>query len=734
MTVIKKIKEIKELGLFSQYKWDESLPPFKKYNVIYGWNGSGKTTLSNLFYYLEKKELPQFPNLQYKIESQENKTYTHKQEPFDQPIRVFNQGYVEKNVNLREGKISPIFILGEENKQLADKIEKDESDLKGLEEKLKSEEKEKEEVGNKKNNLFSSVAKTIKAYTKGNYTKTHAENDFKNLSENKYLEEVDLKKQEDIFSRQDDKKEIKEIEFNTNLNLSNLCSETKSLCERTVKIKVLEKLKKNPDISTWVEKGLEIHMKREECEFCGLKIPPERIDELLKHFNKADKELKEEIDLKIANIEEEINKVDAIGIPNEMEFYADLRQRFSSREKIYHVKKKGFREVLTSMVRILKEKKQKTTESMPFLETPEDTFQHAINSINEIVKENNTIVSNFQKEKERASDSIKDHYLSEISVEVKQLENAIKTHEKNISDLIPKIQTLKENIGNEKQKISSKFKACDQLNKSLRDFLGRSEISFEVKSEEGYILKRNGSEAENLSESEKTAIGFIHFIIHLEDQDFDLKNGIVVIDDPVSSLDSNSIHKAFSFLKNSVENAKQIFIFTHDFYFLRLILRTKRNWKGNFYMIKNRLSNTNGRTAFIEKLDKALENYETEYLYLFKLLNEFAKNEDMSVASTYPIPNIARKFLDTFLMLIDPGKKNTHTRLKEMNFDKIKKEAIFKFTNEHSHSTGDTFNPSLIPGVKSIVKDLLDMVKKTSPKHFKSLESGISLHQKENNS
>ena len=79
---------------------------------------------------------------------------------------------------------------------------------------------------------------------------------------------------------------------------------------------------------------------------------------------------------------------------------------------------------------------------------------------------------------------------------------------------------------------------------------------------------RGNKLAGNISEGEKTAIGFVHFVIHLKDQEFNSATGIIVVDDPVSSLDSNSIFQAFAFLKNSVKDAEQVFLMSHNFDFL----------------------------------------------------------------------------------------------------------------------------------------------------------------------
>ena len=60
-----------------------------------------------------------------------------------------------------------------------------------------------------------------------------------------------------------------------------------------------------------------------------------------------------------------------------------------------------------------------------------------------------------------------------------------------------------------------------------------------------------------------------------------LGNMIIVVDDPISSLDSNSLYQAFSFLKNAVKESEQVFILTHNFDFMKLLI----NWTTKMYFI-----------------------------------------------------------------------------------------------------------------------------------------------------
>jgi wobble nucleotide-excising tRNase len=114
--MIGKVTKIKNLGLvFSNYSWDTGLPAFKQFNLMYGWNGSGKTTFSRLFDAVG--DVP-IPGLEYEIEDDQGAKFKES-ETFPQKIRVFNQDYVRKNVQVLESQANSISILlGEDNKKL----------------------------------------------------------------------------------------------------------------------------------------------------------------------------------------------------------------------------------------------------------------------------------------------------------------------------------------------------------------------------------------------------------------------------------------------------------------------------------------------------------------------------------------------------------------------------------------------------------------------------------------
>jgi wobble nucleotide-excising tRNase len=735
--MIKKLKKIKNLGIFSDYSWDSSLADFGKYNLFYGWNGSGKTTLSKLFACLENGNSFEFPGLEYNIEYEGGNCKENT--PLNQKIRVFNQDYIQKNIQLVNGKANPIFILGEENKEIADQIQVDEKKLNDLENQKNSKEVEKIKKDDEKGNKFTEIAKIIGANLVGsstrNYRRPDAEKDFSILTERKILSDDEIIKQQTII-KQDQKEEISKIKFEIDLDLTTLYDEISNICKETVEVSVISRLNENRNISEWVEKGLALHTTTsEKCEFCDSNIPSGRIEALLGHFNEADKKLKNKIDTKISTLQSTIQIVTGTQLPNKAQFYTDLQTQFTSQTISYNQEKENYCLELSSMVEILNNKKQKTTESVSFARSLNNNFQAILNSINELIDQHNQKSGNFQAEKDKAISLLKIHHLSLIFDDVTKLNAEIEKYKKEIfeiengdgADIFIGITALKKLISQNKGKISSEHKACDTLNEQLKTFLGRNEIVFEVSPEGGYIVKRNKVIVKNLSEGEKTAIAFIYFVVHLKDQNFDLGDGIVVIDDPISSLDSNSLFQAFAFLKNAVKDTKQVFIFTHNFSFLRLILgwinHRSIQKHSKFYMVKNQYTAAHNRTAFISELDKELRDHASEYHYLFKILYTF--KTDGSIASVYHIPNIARKVLDTFLMFRVPNNEDSYKKMQELTFDENKKTGIYKFTNHQSHITGDGFDPSLVPETQKNVEHLLEMMKTVFPEHYKILEESI---------
>ena len=199
-----------------------------------------------------------------------------------------------------------------------------------------------------------------------------------------------------------------------------------------------------------------------------------------------------------------------------------------------------------------------------------------------------------------------------------------------ISDLKKVIDSQNAKIKILEDSLINEGLGVDQFNKSLHKFLDRRDLTLRFDStKKGYKILRNDSKSVqgNLSEGEKTAIAFVYFITKLKEYD-KIEDTIVIVDDPISSFDSNHLYHAYSFMKKYCEKAKQLFVLTHNFTFFKLvrdwICKKKDKNIANVYVII--ANNKSPRASTYTNAPSALTAYNSEYHYIFFRLNSLKKH------------------------------------------------------------------------------------------------------------
>lgn len=331
-----------------------------------------------------------------------------------------------------------------------------------------------------------------------------------------------------------------------------------------------------------------------------------------------------------------------------------------------------------------------------------------------------------------------------MSSAIKEFQYYKKLNEKNIiTDEILKIEIEHENNKKEIKKIeadlSNETIGADKFNEALHKFLGRREISIHFNSTlKGYEITRNNSigHAKDLSEGEKTAIAFVYFIIKLQENRNKINETIIVVDDPISSFDSNHLFHAYSFLKNHCGDAKQLFILTHNFTFFKLV----RDWiikknkfnsttktqsiKSNFYTIET--TTTIPRFSTLTNSDKSLTEYNSEYHYLFSKLYRFKEHQSLTIDEAFTTANIARKLMESLLSFKFPKKRNDFSQLIECGIkDEIMREKIYRFINKYSHNMSIEINEDSSDNImgesKSVISDIFSCIKTIDETHYQEM-------------
>ena len=769
--MIKKLNSLKDFGIFRNFVDTSGLQEFKRYNLFYGWNGSGKSTFSKLFDCLNTNKLDEdFNKCSFRVTLEngnviDNKSVLNSEN--DIKISVFNSRFVKENIDWDNIAKKLLYISKEkvEDKKTLVKLKEE---FRDLEININKQKNEVINIHNESESFLTAAAKEVKTQfevlsTDDNHYLNYDKRKLKKIIDNNTdkikqvkliakIKEIDvlkmtarLQKLEKIDSVVPAKLEVEELQkLESEINLS---------LKKSITSDAINNLKRNPKVSSWIENGLYLHKNSKKCKFCENIIKQTRIDELNSHFNDDFKLLKKEVKELIERINVIQEKIKA-SLLEEMELYQFLKNDFNKQNSNL---KKVNEQLLNSFLKSQKLLSEKLDN--PFLiELAEvsivtnliDKFNNAIISIEEIIKTHNSTSENFQDYIKSAKQKLE---LSITQSEVKKFKyfsklRLKKKKEKNLQILQKKTPVLQRKIEILDASLNDEILGAEEFNNKLHRFLNHSDLSIKYNEEKnGYeIIRKIGRKKEkgsNLSEGEKTAISFIYFLTKLLENEEELKKTIVVVDDPISSFDSNHLFNSYSFIKNICNDSKQLFVLTHNFTFYRLVRdwvlnknKRKRNPNGTNYIDKkcsiyNITSSYSGgvRQSVIEDADSTLLNYSTEYHYLFIKLHNFTSISKLSIEECFSVANMSRKILEIFLNFKFPKRRNDFAQL--MNYalpkdsDLIMREKVYKFINKYSHSDHieafDNSIDNILSESDNIAKDVLKIIKKLDKKHYEEL-------------
>jgi len=746
---IKKIYKVKDYRIFRDFSWPASLPEFKEFNLIYGWNGTGKTILSNIFRDLEHNRVSVAGSV-FDVETENGiiKSETLGAATNLPSVRVFNKEFIAENVFTGTNDVTPIFVLGEDSIEKQKEIDKLKSRLLEKQKEASTKKTEVQDAEKELDHLNIEKAREIKQLLSSsgqnpynNYDKAEFKNKYQELKNQNWQTFILVDTTKNTLKKQKEaspKEKVQLISFSF-ADIDNLVSSVKAILSKTVVSRVIERLRNDPEVSDWVAEGLKKHRERtaEVCLFCEQLLPKGYLEKLEGHFNDEYNQFisgVEKLNQQIANL---IDAANNLTLPNKAQLYDDMQVEYKSKCDTFETEKQEYIGNLKFLKGKLTEKKNTIFRVMGFDKKVAPPIKTTIDILNEVIEKHNNRSNNFAIAITSAREKLENSCVAEALAKVLEKEDRIESL-KNESQMInANVEKIKTNIADLERGIIEHRRPAEELNRDLAAYIGRNELKFEIK-ENGYQILRNGAIADAISEGEKSAIAFLYFLKSLKDKNFDLQNGIVVIDDPVSSLDANWLFSAFGFMKERTKNAGQLFIFTHNFCFFRQVknwfininkYKKKLHKEADFYMLQCEGSGES-RCAKITTLDRLLIDYESEYHYLFSLVYQGANPKNGELEHFYHLPNISRRLLEAFLAFRKPSTEGLYAKLEHLNFDNAKKARILRFLHTHSHS-GEVDDPehdiSILSETPEVLKDLLDLIRFEDKRHFEEMEKAITI-------
>ncbi len=427
--------------------------------------------------------------------------------------------------------------------------------------------------------------------------------------------------------------------------------------------------------TTWVQQGHEqFHTNGNgKCPYCQQTLPESFESDLRACF---DEEYQKAIAALTTYLEEYRKAANALFIPLQ---HIPSPLPLGMDTKPYEDKIAAIKGVITTNIQRITDKKTNPSIEVEIEDvgTLLEELSVIIEGLNKPLRENNAIIAAQPKKQAECKTQVWEHIAFMLADVIASYNTSKRQLEKDISTLTEVISDKRTEIGNLTRDISEKNKnsvntkaTIESVNLLLRDsgfqgfFIREKENTPNVYE----VVRPDGSIAENLSEGERNFIAFLYFYHQVkgsESADGIQRDKVVVIDDPVSSMDSSSLFIVSALVREMIEicenNAvggspvasgryiKQIFILTHNAYFHREITynRVKCFEYVNFYLI-SKVDNKSSIRCCTRPNPKVM----TESENFNPVQNSYAAlwEEYKTVNSPIPLMNVIRRILEYYFL------------------------------------------------------------------------------------
>ncbi|REG94039.1 AAA family ATPase [Flavobacterium aquicola] len=692
----------------------------KKINFIYGANGSGKTTLSK-YIHNSSNSIYATCNLEWKGGLTVN-------------TLVYNKDFRDRNFG--KGKIDGVFTLGEATKEEIEKIEKMQKDLaelktKGIEKKAsldKQEQTKQQEDNEFKEIVWTDVYKENEDDFKDAFRGFIKKETFKD----KILYEYDNNK-DSLQTIEDLKEKAQTIFGKTPIALSIISSiDFEKLLEiETDKIwnkKIIGKadveiagLIQKLNLNDWVNEGKNYIIENDTCPFCQQKTITENFKKQLDDY--FDETFIKDI-VKLKDLSTEYNRIS--------ENIKNLLEQIETQEKektdtklnieLFSPLLKTLISQLAANKELLNNKAKEPSRSITLTSTRKqlENIQETISNCNSDIKSHNDIVADYTNQRNNLINAIWKYLIEghhgtiETFVKKQQgLSKGIDAIKKQHQDLKEKYTELNKKIREANKNVTSVQPSVDEINRILKSygFLNFEIVPSQTEPNQYQILRQDGTTAEStLSEGEETFITFLYYLQLAKgstQEDNITEERILVIDDPISSLDSNVLFVVSSLIKEIVKSIKkdlgsikQMILLTHNVYFHKEVSfvdgRTPKNGDTNFWIVRK-----NNNLSSLQSYE--MENpIQSSYELLWKELKNTQQNSGITIQNTM------RRIIENYFKIL--GKYADDDLIK--SFDNHQEQEICRslvcWINDGSHGLPDDL---YIEQQETILEKYLDVFK-----------------------
>ncbi|GHP56534.1 hypothetical protein VN1192_13540 [Helicobacter pylori] len=679
-------------------------------NFIYGANGSGKTTTSSFLKNLAENITPEdkFANSEIKWHNGESLK-----------IEVYNKQFKEEQ--FRNSQVKCIFTLGKKTNENLENIESKKELIKKKNEKKtknkESSEKLKQEKEKKEKDFTDSCWEKLYKKNEEDFKETLEGFKLKKKFKEKILEEFKNNEHNEIeIGKLEKLKENIRIVFSKNqtelvpleCNLTDFDSiENHSIWEQKIvgsgDVAIADLIKKlsNED---WVAQGREYLSKDgNACPFCQQETITEEFKKQLESYFDTSyqestgtiKKMKENYKNETAEVLERLDEI----VKTEQD---NLQTKLNT--EIFKRIIETLRSKINGNWQKMCDKSKEMSRSFKLGSTKNEIkeIRDLIDTANQQIANHNEMIKDIKNQKKICVEQTWKFLVNEFKSDIQKynekdcgLEKGISNLNKEISENQEKIEKLENEIRELEKNMVSIKPIVNEINALLKGYgfmnfslaCAEDEKSYRIQREDGQLV------GETLSEGEVTFITFLYYYHltkgSLKENDIS-KNKVLVIDDPISSLDSNILFIVSVLVKELMKeamkektNIKQVIILTHNTYFYKEITLEydlkRYQGKYSFWIIKK-----DNNVSKIEKFEK--NPIKNSYELLWQEVKQAKENN----ISWVFLQNVMRRIIEYYFRILGGFKYNDS--LNEY-FKNIEEKRVFhsfiSWLNDGSHEISD---------------------------------------------
>lgn len=689
--MLRRLEWIKDCGIFADYRWDAGLQELARINVIYGPNGSGKTSLARALDGLCFVEDGARRISALVEDSVGRRSTAGKHDPVFDRIFVFSEDYVDRNHRFAQGNadMEAVLTLGQRTAEAEERL----AELKGLIDTGTTEHdsvlSDLNSVKRQLDSAYDQIAEQVvtdlrraggRYQSRGSYSVMAVKNAFASTRDGwGTLSDEDLARNKTLVSS-DNREPLPDIQFGLSVadDLPNRVS--KALATTPVTI-VLDTLRSHPEASAWVQEGHAYHNGLDTCIFCGSPLSPERKADIEQHFSKDVANLQHELKALIGEVDrleeqlgQKLNGVSPKGL-----LFEDLRERHDDAVTALQKESDALREWLRESKKLLERKLSNVLADVGSASVSAAP-QVDGSQLEKVRGEHNQRVEKHASLVKEAAEKVELHHLKAAEKRIDDLSASSGTSQDKAEKIKRKLDQYREEVASLENVEGNPTPSAQVLTQEVSRLLGRDELKFETVDKK-YWVTRDGAPAVGLSAGERTAITLIHFLESVARFDQSRGKAIVVIDDPVSSLDSNIFLGVSTYIWSETlvkDHVDQVILLTHNFELFRqwdiqlegLHKRAdlKKKYPAEFYELKAVHAKTKSGdrvrrrpvlvswppTPKVRK--KARSSYHHAFIAIANARLQLSEDDSLEhrLDAQLLFPNVIRRMLETFLAFKRP--------------------------------------------------------------------------------